>query len=111
MQTIYLHQYLSNILSTFNNIPFEIFNNSITTYCVIFIIVFLTLLGIVLYAEERTNIPVHSLLDTKADLERRTNVFFSTLSCLLFFSNHQNYSSWYTNYSFLLLVLNLVIGF
>lgn len=73
MKTIYLHQYLSNILSTFNNIPFEIFNNSITTYCVIFIIVFLTLLGIVLYAEERTNIPVHSLLDTKADLEHRTN--------------------------------------
>lgn len=73
MKTIYLHQYLSNILSTFNNIPFEIFNNSITTYCVIFIIVFLTLLGIVLYAEERTSIPVHSILDTKADLEQRTN--------------------------------------
>ena len=34
---------------------------------------FLTLLGIVLYAEERTSIPVHSILDTKADLEQRTN--------------------------------------
>lgn len=34
---------------------------------------FLTLLGIVLYAEERTNITVYSLLDTQADLEQRAN--------------------------------------
>jgi hypothetical protein len=74
MQTkfINLHQYLSNILGALNNIPYEILNNFITTYCLIFIIVGLTLLGFVLYAE-RTNVTVASLLDTQADLEQRTN--------------------------------------
>ena len=72
-QFINLHQYLSNILGTLNNINYEIQNNTITTYCVISLIVFLTLLGIVLYAEQSTNVTVNSLLDTHADLDRRTN--------------------------------------
>ena len=59
--------YLSNISSDF-------FNNSIPMYCVIFIIVLLTMLGFISFAEERkTTVTVDSLLDTKEDYERRKN--------------------------------------
>ncbi|RYE12191.1 MAG: hypothetical protein EOP34_11285 [Rickettsiales bacterium] len=70
---IYSHQYLSNILGTLNHIKYEFLNHPITTYCVIYLIVFLTLLGIVLFAEQRTKITVKSLLYTKTDLEDRAN--------------------------------------
>jgi hypothetical protein len=69
----YLHQYLSNIFGHLSNISYHFFNNPITSYCAIFIIVFLILLGFVLFAEQITTIPVDSLLDTEQDLERRTN--------------------------------------
>lgn len=59
--------YLSNISSDF-------FNNSIPMYCVIFIIVLLTMLGFISFAEERKKtVTVDSLLDTKEDYERRKN--------------------------------------
>ena len=78
-----LHQHLSNIFIHLSNILYNIFNNhiisynlfynSITTYCVIFIIVLLTLLGFVLYAEEKTKIPVASLVNTQAELDQKAN--------------------------------------
>jgi hypothetical protein len=50
------------------------FNNLVSTYCTIFILVTITLLGLVLFANNASISPkVDNLIDTKADLERRTN--------------------------------------
>jgi hypothetical protein len=69
-----LHHLFNNIFGFLSNIPFDYLNNIIPSYCVIFIIVSITLLGFVLFAQQsQTTIPVDSLLDTQADLERRKN--------------------------------------
>lgn len=58
-----------------SNISFDFFNSSIPMYCVIFIIVLLTILGFISFAEKRkTTVTVDSLLDPKEDYERRTNI-------------------------------------
>lgn len=69
-----LHHLFNNIFGFLSNIPFDYLNNFIPRYDVIFIIVSITLLGFVLFAQQsQTTIPLDSLLDTQADLERRKN--------------------------------------
>ena len=69
-----LHHLLNNIVGYLSNIPFDYLNNFIPSYCIIFIIAYITLLGFVLFADNAAGrITVDSYLDTQADLERRAN--------------------------------------
>ena len=69
-----LHHLLNNIVAYSSNIPFDYLNNFIPSYCIIFIIAFITLLGFVLFADNADRrITVGSYMDTQADLERRAN--------------------------------------
>ena len=69
-----LHHLLNNIVAYSSNIPFDYLNNFIPSYCIIFIIAFITLLGFVLFADNADRrITVASYMDTQADLERRAN--------------------------------------
>lgn len=69
-----LHHLLNNIVAYSSNIPFDYLNNFIPSYCIIFIIAFITLLGFVLFADNADRrITVDSYIDTQADLERRAN--------------------------------------
>ena len=69
-----LHHLLNNIVAYSSNIPFDYLNNFIPSYCIIFIIAYITLLGFVLFADNAAGrITVDSYLDTQADLERRAN--------------------------------------
>ena len=69
-----LHHWLNNIVAYSSNIPFDYLNNFIPSYCIIFIIAFITLLGFVLFADNADRrITVGSYMDTQADLERRAN--------------------------------------
>ena len=69
-----LHHLLNNIVGYLSNIPFDYLNNFIPSYCIIFIIAFITLLGFVLFADNADRrITVDSYIDTQADLERRAN--------------------------------------
>lgn len=71
-KSINLHPLFDKIFDYLSKIPFNYLNTFINSYCVIFILVFITLLGLVLFAENRA-ITVDSYLDTEADLERRIN--------------------------------------
>ena len=69
---ITLHHLFNNIVGYLSNIPFDHLNNFIPSYCIILIIAFITLLGIVSFADNAaTRITVESYMDTQADLERR----------------------------------------
>lgn len=69
-----LHHLFNNIVAYSSNIPFDYLNNFIPSYCIIFIIAFITLLGFVLFADNTDRrITVGSYMDTQADLERRAN--------------------------------------
>jgi len=69
-----LHHLLNNIVAYSSNIPFDYLNNFIPSYCIVFIIAFITLLGFVLFADNADRrITVGSYMDTQADLERRAN--------------------------------------
>ena len=66
-----LHHLLNNIVGYLSNIPFDYLDTFIPSYCIIFIIAFITLLGFVSFAARR--ITVDSYMDTQTDLERRAN--------------------------------------
>jgi preprotein translocase subunit SecY len=69
-----LHHLLNNIVAYSSNISSDYLNNFIPSYCIIFIIAFITLLGFVLFADNADRrITVASYMDTQADLERRAN--------------------------------------
>ena len=69
-----LHHLLNNIVAYSSNISSDYLNNFIPSYCIIFIIAFITLLGFVLFADNADRrITVGSYMDTQADLERRAN--------------------------------------
>lgn len=69
-----LHHLFNNMFGYLSNIPFDYLNNFIPSYCMIFILASITLLGLVLFAENAVGlIPVASYNDTQADLERRAN--------------------------------------
>jgi len=65
-----LHHLLDNIVGYSSNIPLEYLNSFIPSFCLIFIIAFITLLGFVSFS---ARITVDSYLDTDADVERRAN--------------------------------------
>lgn len=63
--------FLSYISSFISNISSFILDNSI--YCTIFILVPITLVGIVLLADASTSAKIENIMDTKQDLIRRSN--------------------------------------
>lgn len=89
-----LHHLLNNIVDFFSNIPFDYLNNFITSYCIIFIIAFITLLGFVSFADNAAErITVDSYLDTQADLERRANDNTIPLNLAFFYVMSPNWKA------------------
>jgi len=62
----------NNVLSTLSSISSFLDNNPMNINCIIFILVTITLLGIVLFTAS-TSANINNLLDTDADFKRRKN--------------------------------------
>ena len=71
-ELINFYDLFNNVLSTLSSISSFLDNNPMNINCIIFILVTITLLGIVLFTAS-TSANINNLLDTDADFKRRKN--------------------------------------